>query len=98
MRQDAVRSSVGTSPSNPSLVLTEHSVEGRLIHHFDTELLGFFELAARARSSDEEICLRAHRARHFRAEGLRESLGLFTGASLERSGEHDGLACQSAGR
>ena len=39
--------------------LTEHSVEGRLVYHFDTELICFFELAARAGSRDEQIRFRA---------------------------------------
>src|SRR5438105_2879179 len=78
------------------LVLTEHSLEGRFVDHFDTELLRFFQLRSCAWSGDDEVRLRAHRSRYFRAERLRERLRFLTRSALERAREHQRLARERA--
>src|SRR5437867_11885114 len=70
----------------------EHSVEGGLVYHFDTQLMCFRELAARVRSRDEQIRFRADRTRRLSSELAHECLRFFTGTALECPGEHHGLA------
>src|SRR3954467_3193214 len=75
-------------PLTLPLLLTEHSVEGRLIDDFDTELTRLVELCARSRSRNEQIRFRAHRPRYLRAERFRERLCFFARPTRERSREH----------
>src|SRR4029079_4401496 len=84
----------------PFRCLTEHTVEGRFVDDFDTELTRLLELRARARTRDDEVRLRADRTGHLRAERFRERFSVLARTALERACEHDGLAreCAACGR
>src|SRR5206468_656677 len=52
----------------------------------------------RAGARDKEVCLRADRARYFRAERLRERFGVLTRPVLEVAGEDDRFAGERTAR
>src|SRR5688500_9877390 len=74
------------------LAVGQQPLETGLIHHLDTELGRASELAPGLRPRDEQIGLRAHRARGLAAERAHQLLGLLARSPLERAGEDDGLA------
>src|SRR5947209_12356892 len=62
------------------------------VDHTDAKLRGFLELRPSSRSRDDQIGLRADRARRARAEAFGLGLGFVAAHCFEATGEDDGLA------
>src|SRR5687768_15461649 len=74
--------------------LVEEDLEGCLVEHGHTELLGLVSLGAGALADDDEVGLLRHRAGSPPAPGLDGRRGPVTGEVLERAGHDDGQALE----
>ena len=77
--------------------LVEEDLEGGLVEHRDTELLGLVGLGAGAVAHDDEVGLLRHRAGSPPAAGLDGRRGPVTGEVLQRAGHDDGQALERTG-